>query len=56
MEQDDDESAFDLLSQDQELATDVNDDIPVNVVLGNQRVNSGGITTRKPYGFTQSCK
>ena len=46
MEEDDDESAFELLNQDQELATDVNDDIPVNVILGNQRVNSGGLTKR----------
>ena len=46
IEDDDNFSQFELLSQEQELATDVNDNIPANIVLTERRSTSGGVTKR----------
>ena len=46
IEDDEDISEFELLTQDQELATDVNDNIPAHIVMDEKRSTSGGITKR----------
>ena len=44
MEDDDDESLFEML--DSELEMDVNDDVTAETILGTRRANAGGVTKR----------
>ena len=43
---DDDILEFEVLTEGQELATDVNDNIPANIIMTEKRSTSGGVTKR----------
>ena len=41
---DEDVSEFEALTEEQELATDINNNIPANIVMSEKRLTSGGVT------------